>query len=108
MAGKQVICLGDTTDHGGVVISALDNYTVNGHRVATEGDSVSCPKCKGVFQIASGSSLMTFQGKKNCPGGHENHLWCHTDCVTVINGIRVTAFLSFRQNSIISKSQEEQ
>ncbi|HEI8573381.1 PAAR domain-containing protein [Morganella morganii] len=64
MAGKQVICLGDTTDHGGVVISALDNYTVNGHRVATEGDSVSCPKCKGVFQIASGSSLMTFQGKK--------------------------------------------
>ena len=61
MAGKQVICLGDTTDHGGVVISALDNYTVNGRPVATEGDSVSCPKCKGVFQIASGSSLMTFQ-----------------------------------------------
>ncbi|HHQ6058795.1 TPA: PAAR domain-containing protein, partial [Morganella morganii] len=55
MAGKQVICLGDTTDHGGVVISALDNYTVNGRPVATEGDSVSCPKCKGVFQIASGS-----------------------------------------------------
>ena len=68
MAGKQVICLGDTTDHGGVVISALDNYTINGRPVATEGDSVSCPKCKGVFQIASGSSLMTFQGK-NCPEG---------------------------------------
>ena len=64
MAGKQVICLGDTTDHGGVVISALDNYNINGRPVATEGDSVSCPKCKGVFQIASGSSLMTFQGKK--------------------------------------------
>ncbi|EGT3611711.1 TPA: PAAR domain-containing protein, partial [Morganella morganii subsp. morganii] len=43
MAGKQVICLGDTTDHGGVVISALDNYTINGRPVATEGDSVSCP-----------------------------------------------------------------
>ncbi|MEZ2635713.1 PAAR domain-containing protein [Morganella morganii] len=64
MAGKSVICLGDTTDHGGVVISALDNYNINGRPVATEGDSVSCPKCKGVFQIASGSSLMTFQGKK--------------------------------------------
>ncbi|HHZ8355260.1 PAAR domain-containing protein [Morganella morganii] len=64
MAGKSVICLGDTTDHGGVVISALDNYSINGRPVATEGDSVSCPKCKGVFQIASGSSLMTFPGKK--------------------------------------------
>lgn len=64
MAGKSVICLGDTTDHGGVVISALDNYNINGRPVATEEDSVSCPKCKGVFQIVSGSSLMTFQGKK--------------------------------------------
>ncbi|EML9903847.1 TPA: PAAR domain-containing protein [Morganella morganii] len=64
MAGKPVICLGDTTDHGGVVISALNNYSINGRPVATEGDSVSCPKCKGVFQIASGSSLMTFQSKK--------------------------------------------
>lgn len=64
MAGKSVICLGDTTDHGGVVISALDNYNINGRPVATEGDSVSCPKCNGVFQIVSGSSLMTFQGKK--------------------------------------------
>ncbi|HHV7361229.1 TPA: PAAR domain-containing protein [Morganella morganii] len=64
MAGKSVICLGDMTDHGGEVISALDNYSINGRPVATEGDSVSCPKCKGVFQIASGSSLMTFKGKK--------------------------------------------
>ncbi|HHN8365965.1 TPA: PAAR domain-containing protein [Morganella morganii] len=39
MAGKQVICLGDTTDHGGVVISALDNYTVNGRPVATESEN---------------------------------------------------------------------
>ena len=64
MAGKRIICLGDVTDHGGVVISALDNYNINGRPVATEGDSVSCPKCKGVFQIVSGSSLMAFQGKK--------------------------------------------
>ncbi|WP_247717071.1 PAAR domain-containing protein, partial [Morganella morganii] len=45
-------------------ISALDNYNINGRPVATEGDSVSCPKCNGVFQIVSGSSLMTFQGNK--------------------------------------------
>ncbi|WP_422120193.1 PAAR domain-containing protein [Morganella morganii] len=51
MAGKQVICLGDTTDHGGVVISALDNYTVNGRPVATEGIQSPAQNAKVSFRL---------------------------------------------------------
>ncbi|MEK9495080.1 PAAR domain-containing protein [Photorhabdus sp. P32] len=51
MTERVVICLNDTTDHGGKVITAIDNYVYQGVPVAAKGDLVSCPKCKGVFPI---------------------------------------------------------
>lgn len=64
MNSKRVICLGDSTDHGGKVISAAQGKTaVNGRPVVTEGDLVYCPQCKGTFPITEGSPMMRFKGK---------------------------------------------
>ncbi|WBS02750.1 PAAR domain-containing protein [Pseudoduganella sp. SL102] len=48
---RGIIRLGDTTDHGGRVITAQPDFKVYGKRVAVEGDKVRCPQCKGVFLI---------------------------------------------------------
>ncbi len=52
--GQPIIVLGDTTDHGGKVITAGSTADTNGFPWARKGDMVSCPKCKGVFPIAQG------------------------------------------------------
>lgn len=64
---------GDTTDHGGTVLSSDAITTVNGVRIAFVGTMVSCPKCKGVFPIVTtknpgmsfgGSKYAAFEGDK--------------------------------------------
>jgi uncharacterized Zn-binding protein involved in type VI secretion len=52
---KPVILLGDTTTHGGQVITASDSMTVNDIPVALVGHLVTCPRCEGVFPIVQGS-----------------------------------------------------
>ncbi|MER5081695.1 PAAR domain-containing protein [Providencia stuartii] len=54
----SIIRLGDSTSHGGKVISAQDNFILKG-RVAVVRDQVSCPKCKGVYAIIEGSATMS-------------------------------------------------
>ncbi|MCG3462202.1 PAAR domain-containing protein [Xenorhabdus bovienii] len=63
MAGKAVIRLNDTTDHGGKVITAIDSYVYQGVPIAGKGDLVSCPKCKGVFPVVEGSNNLQYKGK---------------------------------------------
>ena len=52
--------LGDSTSHGGRVISATATITVHGVAVALEGDMTHCPQCQGDFAI-----LPSANGKKN-------------------------------------------
>lgn len=40
---KGLVLLGDKTSHGGKVISASSNITVDGKKAALVGDMVSCP-----------------------------------------------------------------
>ncbi|RAW99463.1 MULTISPECIES: PAAR domain-containing protein [unclassified Photorhabdus] len=63
MTDRAVIRLSDITDHGGKVITAIDNYVYQGVPVAAKGDLVSCPKCKGVFPIVEGSNDLKHHGK---------------------------------------------
>ncbi|KMW71203.1 PAAR repeat-containing protein [Photorhabdus luminescens subsp. luminescens] len=63
MTNRAVIRLNDLTDHGGKVITAIDNYLYQSVPVAAKGDLVSCPKCKGVFPIVEGSNDLKHQGK---------------------------------------------
>ncbi|MBX8514913.1 PAAR domain-containing protein [Pseudomonas cichorii] len=59
---KEIICLGDSTSHGGVVLEAFSQTVLSGNPIAGVGHKVSCPLCKGIFPIAEGSSTYTVDG----------------------------------------------
>jgi uncharacterized Zn-binding protein involved in type VI secretion len=61
--GKEVVVLGDTTTHGGKVITGSENHSYMDIPVARVGDMVECPKCKGVYPIIEGA-LGTFDHGK--------------------------------------------
>ncbi|WP_070108374.1 PAAR domain-containing protein [Burkholderia plantarii] len=49
--GSAFIREGDTTSHGGRVLTCTSTNVVFGKPLALEGDMVSCPKCGGVYPI---------------------------------------------------------
>ncbi|WP_029444646.1 PAAR domain-containing protein [Burkholderia pseudomallei] len=51
MAKRAIICVGDTTTHGGKVLEGAPTFTLNGRNVAGVGHQVLCPRCKGIFPI---------------------------------------------------------
>jgi len=58
--GRAQILIGDTTSHGGVVISGSPTTTVGGRPIARVGDMVTCPLCKPhVFPIVEGLGTFT-------------------------------------------------
>ncbi|NYH22095.1 PAAR domain-containing protein [Paraburkholderia bryophila] len=62
--GFAFIREGDTTSHGGRVLSCTPSNTMYGKPLALLGDKVSCPKCGGVYPIVSAKQLgMTFGGR---------------------------------------------
>lgn len=61
--GSGVIRIGDKTSHGGTVVSGQEALVVLGKKVACAGDSVMCPRCKGLFPIRVASSDRTHHGK---------------------------------------------
>ena len=62
--GRGVIRLGDTTSHGGEVISASDTLKALGKAVARDGDMTFCPRCKGRFPITVNQSERKHHGKR--------------------------------------------
>lgn len=68
--GKGVIRLGDSTSHGGKVISA-HKPTDMGKQIACVGDMTTCPKCKGNFPIVEGDSTYTIEGAAVALDGHK-------------------------------------
>lgn len=71
---QAFIVLGDRTSHGGTVISADMTCSIDGKYIARVGDSVVCPRCKGVFRIATGASDALFMGQAGARHGDT------TDC----------------------------
>ncbi|MDF3834089.1 PAAR domain-containing protein [Cupriavidus basilensis] len=59
---QDIIRKGDRTDHGGEVLEGFAQTNLNGQPMAGVGHMVSCPKCKGVFPIAEGSSTYRVGG----------------------------------------------
>ncbi|KVN30957.1 hypothetical protein WJ63_06775 [Burkholderia pyrrocinia] len=51
MAKRAMICVGDTTTHGGRVLEGTATATIDGKPIAGVGHKVLCPQCKGVFPI---------------------------------------------------------
>lgn len=65
MAITGVIVIGDTTSHGGKVITGDQTWTVDGIPVARVGDQVWCPQCDKMTTIVSSSfpTLITRNGQ---------------------------------------------
>lgn len=61
---KGLVLLGDSTSHGGKVISASSNITVDGKKAALIGDLVSCPIYgHGNNPIVEGAPHRTLNGR---------------------------------------------
>jgi uncharacterized Zn-binding protein involved in type VI secretion len=64
MAQQPVARLGDTSDHGGVIISSGSKYRCDGILVARVGDLHSCPiPGHGITAINTGSGKVRSEGK---------------------------------------------
>jgi uncharacterized Zn-binding protein involved in type VI secretion len=70
---RNVIRLGDSTSHGGAVIStAASHYVVGGKPVAGVGDTCSCPiPGHGTVQIVEGDPSHTVNGVAISFHGHK-------------------------------------
>lgn len=62
---RPFITLGDTTSHGGTVISADYTTSIHGKYMARVGDLTTCPRkgCRGTFAIVTGADDMTGMGQ---------------------------------------------
>jgi uncharacterized Zn-binding protein involved in type VI secretion len=72
------IRLGDSTDHGGKVISASSTMVFDGRPLARKGDEVSCPKHPDVRpnRIIEGDESTTDDGVPIARQGHRAMCGC--------------------------------
>ncbi|MCA8018593.1 PAAR domain-containing protein [Burkholderia metallica] len=68
---RAMICVGDTTTHGGRVLEGSATATIDGKPIAGVGHKVLCPQCKGVFPILpTGRQYShTFDGRETAVEG---------------------------------------
>lgn len=59
MAERPIICVGDTTTHGGTVLEGFANFEVYGRLASGKGHKVRCPRCEGIFVIIEGAESRT-------------------------------------------------
>ena len=83
---KSLVCEGDHTSHGGVVLSGSDRINVKRRRAAKVGVLVSCP-IHGDNEITEGSSRMKDAGIPLSRDGDATQcgsvLIASTDCAKV-------------------------
>ena len=69
--GKSQILKGDTTSHGGVVLTGSATFNWHGIPIARKGDDVHCPQCAPhFFKISEGFSNCTDRGLQMAGEGH--------------------------------------
>jgi uncharacterized Zn-binding protein involved in type VI secretion len=85
---RPFIVIGDTTTHGGTVISADMTTSTHGKYMARVNDMTVCPKCKGTFPITSGADDMT-DGAGNAYARHMDSTACGAK---LISGQAVTTW----------------
>lgn len=79
---RKIIVLGDSTDHGGVVISGSPQHTVDGKPIARMGDKVACPQLypnkspHGVNPIVEGDPKYLIDGVPIALHGHKTACGC--------------------------------
>lgn len=79
---KKIIVVGDSTDHGGKVISGSPKDTIMGKSIARMGDLVDCPqrypnkKPHGVNKIIEGDPTYLIEGIPVALEGHKTECGC--------------------------------
>lgn len=76
---NDIILVGDTTSHGGTVISGSDADTVYGRPMARQGDRVDCP-LHGINRIVEGDTATRLGDRPIALEGHR------TECGAVLLG----------------------
>ncbi|MBP0588352.1 PAAR domain-containing protein [Paraburkholderia sp. LEh10] len=77
---RIVIVVGDSTSHGGRVITGSDTHTIGDRPIARLGDLVDCPQMypdgspHGVNRIIEADPSFTIDGQQVALHGH------HTEC----------------------------
>lgn len=61
--GRNMVRLGDSTNHGGEVIEASPELRHLGIPIGLDGHMVACPLCKGVFPLLA-SGPRTHRGRR--------------------------------------------
>lgn len=97
MAG-EIIRLGDSTSHGGVVLEGSPVDICMGKPIAFIGHKVQCPKCKGTFPIVEGAPVTTFYGKGVALAG------MHTACGAALIPSQFTDTVEFGGGQAPGKS----
>jgi uncharacterized Zn-binding protein involved in type VI secretion len=78
----KIIVVGDTTSHGGRVISGSETHTVDGRRIARLGDLVDCPaaypdgRLHGVNRIIEAHPTFTIGNRRVALHGHRTECGC--------------------------------
>ncbi|NIE57341.1 MULTISPECIES: PAAR domain-containing protein [unclassified Burkholderia] len=78
----QIIVVGDTTSHGGRVITGSDTHTINGKAIARLHDLVDCPekypdgRPHGVNKIVDAHPTLTIGGERVALHGHRTECGC--------------------------------
>ncbi len=84
---RSMICVGDTTTHGGRVLEGTATATIDGKPIAGVGHRVLCPQCKGVFPILPATGRR-YSRPGNGHRGHEDRVWRDADRVAVFRDAR--------------------
>jgi len=103
--GRFVIRVGDTTSHGGEVISGADSWLIEGKPVARIGDRVTCPSCNnGVYNIVEGEEMMQVFGQNVAFEGHRTS--CGASLISSLSdsGQVANTMISAFQNAVNNPS----
>ena len=79
---QDIILVGDTTSHGGVVTTGSQTDTVHGRAIARKGDLVDCPekypdgRLHGINPILEGDDASLLNGRPIALAGHRTECGC--------------------------------
>ncbi|SDC85712.1 PAAR domain-containing protein [Paraburkholderia lycopersici] len=82
----QMIVVGDTTSHGGKVVTGSETHTIGGRQIARLYDLVDCPQSypdgrpHGVNKIIEAHPTVTIDGRRVALHGY------HTECGCTLIG----------------------
>jgi uncharacterized Zn-binding protein involved in type VI secretion len=100
MAG-EIIRLGDSTSHGGIVLEGSAFDICMGKPIAYIGHKVQCPKCKGAFPIIEGALTTTFYGKGVALAG------MRTSCGAILIASQFTDVVEYGGGAAASNKRSE-